>query len=327
MGRAGAGGNSGGHSSSHHSSGSRSSSHHSVGSSRASGSSGYRAGSGLHGSSYYSSHRNHYGGYGSPPIGGYGGYGGFHRGWRNTSVSVFTTILVLVIFMVVMYANGSGGVPKSTSNREKVNTGVAYQNDCIVDELGWFDNIPKTEKRLQSFYEKTGIQPYIVLRDYDAMLQTTEQMDAYAEQWYDDHIDNEGTLLFMYFAAQDTENDVGEMTCINGKQITSVMDAEALDIFWAYIDNNWYSDASTDDMFVKVFDSTAKRIMTKSTTGMDVMKLCVIFVMVVAAGVFVVVVLKMKYKRAREEAAETERILNAPLSSSSDDELIDRYNR
>lgn len=382
MGRAGAGGRSGGHSTSHHSS-MRSSSHHSMSSSRPSSSrpssGGHRAGStfGSNHSSIGNTSRPNTRpsgrvntGFGNPtpmtpprrdktvivtpppmprrqtvivtpssppprkPPNSYssGGYYESHhdtyqqnRRQRPLMPLIITIIVAIVLVAVIMSAIGAaGGVPKSTSNREKVNTGVAFQNDCIVDELGWFDNIPNTEHRLQSFYNQTGIQPYIVLKDYDASLNTSEKQDAYAEQWYDDHIDNEGALLFMYFAAEDTDNDVGEMTCINGKQITSVMDAEALDIFWAYMDNNWYSDASTDDMFVNVFNSTAKRIMTKSTTTMDVMKVVVILIVIVSAGGMIIYMIRLKFKRDKEKAAETERILNTPLSSS-DDDLIDKY--
>lgn len=242
-----------------------------------------------------------------------------------------TIVTALVAFFMVLVIVGllaGSDEPTNSRNREKVNTGVAFQNECIVDELGWFENIPKTERRLQNFYDQTGIQPYIVLHAYDSSLQTDEDKEAYANEYYENNIDNEGTFLFVYFAEQNQDDDVGYMCYVNGKQITSVMDAEAIDIFWAYVDNKWYSDMSTDDMFVSIFDSTAKTIMTKSATKEDVGVKFGIVAIIIAGTAAVVIILKVRRKHEHEKAEETERILNAPidgLGGKSSDPLADKY--
>lgn len=234
--------------------------------------------------------------------------------------------IVFIGFIALVSGIGSGGssVPKSSYNRERINTGVAFQNDCIVDEIGWFDNIPKVERRIRYFYKETGIQPYIVLHKYDSSLTTDAEKEAYAKKYYADNIKNEGTFLFMYFAEQDTDDDVGYMCYVNGKQVTSVMDSEAVEIFWAYVDNNWYSNMSTDDMFVTIFDKTADRIMTKTTTGADVGKKVVTLLILIVVFSGVLVVMRVRRKHEHERAEETERILNTPLRSSEDD-LADKY--
>ena len=235
MGRAGAGGGcgsaGGGHSSS------RSSGGHHV----SSGSSGRRAGGG---GSSYSSHSS-YGG------GGFYGGGFYPRPPRRSSVIVshggnFNAVISLIIFVVVLIAAFGGfpssnssstkSVPKSTQNRERLESGVGYDNNCIVDNIGWFDNVTKTEKSIKKFYDKTGVQPYIVLNAYDSTLLTDTAKEEYAKKWYDEHIKNESTFLYMYFAEPDTDNDVGYMAYVNGKQVPSVMDSEAIEIFWAYVD-------------------------------------------------------------------------------------------
>ena len=356
MPRAGSGGHSGGHSSGGHSS-SRSSGGHHVSSSSS------RAGSSRAGSSSSRSTSSFMGGGGGfrPPIippmprrsyynhttvynnvqnAGPGGYppgpGGNmydHRDHRQrsgclnpllTAVAVFFGFFLLLTVIGLFVSDG----PTNSRNREKVNTGVAFHNNCIVDELGWFDNIPKTERRLQNFYDKTGIQPYIVLHAYDPALQTDAEKEAFANEYYEENIDNEGTFLFMYFAEEDQDNDVGYMCYVNGKQITSVMDSEAVDIFWAYVDNNWYSDASTDDMFVSIFDSTAKTIMTKSATKEDVGVKFGIVAIIIVGAVAVVVIMKLRRKHEREKAEETERILNAPINdiaAGDNDPLVSKY--
>lgn len=328
MGRAGAGGGGGGHSGGGHSS-SRSSGGHHV----SSGSSGRRAGGG--GSSY--SGRSSYGG------GGFYGGGFYPRPPRRSTVIVsngggFNFIVVLIIFIVIFYSVFGGflspdssstkSVPKSTQNRERLESGVGYDNNCIVDNIGWFDNVTKTEKSIKKFYDKTGVQPYIVLNAYDSTLLTDTAKEEYAKKWYDEHIKNESTFLYMYFAEQDTDNDVGYMAYVNGKQVSSVMDSEAIEIFWAYVDKYWYSDMSTDDMFTTIFTKTADRIMKKSTTAADVGNnaVKVIGVIVIFAGIIVVMVIRRKHKA--EEAKETEKILNTPLNGDSEaDDLLKKYKK
>lgn len=329
MGRAGAGGGGGGHSGGGHSS-SRSSGGHHV----SSGSSGRRAGGG---GGIYSGRSSYSGG---------GFYGGsfYPRPPRRSTVIVshggnFNAVISLIIFVVVLIAAFGGfpssnssstkSVPKSTQNRERLESGVVgYDNNCIIDNIGWFDNVTKTEKSIKQFYDKTGVQPYIVLNAYDSTLLTDTAKEEYAKKWYDEHIKNESTFLYMYFAEPDTDNDVGYMAYVNGKQVSSVMDSEAIEIFWAYVDKYWYSDMSTDDMFTTIFTKTADRIMTKSTTAADVGNnaVKVIGVIVVFAGIIVVMVLRRKYKA--EEAKETEKILNTPLNGDSEaDDLLKKYKK
>lgn len=328
MGRAGAGGGGGGHSGGGHSS-SRSSGGHHV----SSGSSGRRAGGGR---SSYSGHSS-YGG------GRFYGGGFYPRPPRRSTVIVshggsFNAVISLIIFVVVLIAAFGGfpssnssstkSVPKSTQNRERLESGVGYDNNCIVDNIGWFDNVTKTEKSIKKFYDKTGVQPYIVLNAYDSTLLTDTAKEEYAKKWYDEHIKNENTFLYMYFAEPDTDNDVGYMAYVNGKQVSSVMDSEAIEIFWAYVDKYWYSDMSTDDMFTTIFTKTADRIMTKSTTAADVGNnaVKVIGVIVVFAGIIIVMVVRRKHKA--EEAKETEKILNTPLDGDSEaDDLLKKYKK
>lgn len=328
MGRAGAGGGGGGHSGGGHSS-SRSSGGHHV----SSGSSGRRADGG--GGIY--SGRSSYGG------GGFYGGSFYPRPPRRSTVIVshggsFNAIISLIIFIVVLIAAFGGfpssnssstkSVPKSTQNRERLESGVGYDNNCIVDNIGWFDNVTKTEKSIKQFYDKTGVQPYIVLNAYDSTLLTDTAKEEYAKKWYDEHIKNESTFLYMYFAEPDTDNDVGYMAYVNGKQVSSVMDSEAIEIFWAYVDKYWYSDMSTDDMFTTIFTKTADRIMTKSTTAADVGNnaVKVIGVIVVFAGIIIVMAVRRKHKA--EEAKETEKILNTPLNGDSEaDDLLKKYKK
>lgn len=340
MGRAGAG-SSGGHRSSGggHSS-SRSSGGHRVSSSassRRAGSSSRPSGAGGYG--------GHFGGPGMPPPmhrgpgmpppprrrhyvyrsgGGYGGSGGF-------AVTLFVVIVWLAIIMVFLGAvRGTSGTYShntvtSTVVREKLDTHNAYINDCIIDELGWFTNTAKTASGLKEFWEETGIQPYIILKAYDAALITDAQKEQWTTDYYDANFDTENIFLYVYFAEQDADNDIGYMTYANGYQTSSVMDAEAVDIFWSYIDKYWYTDAETDDVFVNAFNDTAKAIMHVSTTKNDIVKWILILLVVIVIGAVLVTVIRQRNKRAREKAQEDAEILNTPINDIASDNLEDKY--
>lgn len=171
---------------------------------------------------------------------------------------------------------------------------------------------------------QTGIQPYILFAKYNPKLTSDKTKQEWAKQWYDQHIDNEDTLLFVYFAERDTDNDVGYMTLVNGKHVSSIMDAQATEIFWTYLDEYWYSDRSTDDAIVATFDATADRIMTKTTTRNDVRKWVTVAVMVIAVCVVAAIVVWLLIKRKREHERYVERMVTTPLETA-EDPILNKY--
>ena len=288
---------SGGHSSSRVGGG-----HHVGRSSRPTGSSSFNRGPSMH-------HYHH-----TPPPPRRGYYGYRRNVYTSSSSGLGTLIACLIVFAVVIFsffmiASDDSDVT-STINREKIENPVAYDNNCIRDELGYI-------------YNKTGIQPYIYLKSYDETLTSDSQKDNYAQNWYEQNIDNEDTFLFVYYEDQNP-NEIGYMAYVNGKQVTSVMDSEAVNIFWNYIDRYWTDDSlSTVEVFTKTFNSTANTIMEKSTTSNDIIKIiCIIVGIVIVIG-GIIYILRMKFKRDKEKAKETVEILKTPLDKS--DELRDKY--
>lgn len=328
MGRPGAGGGGSHHSSGGHSS-SRSSGGHHVSSSRPlGGGNSYRpsGSSGYHGSNYNSYHSP---GYHNTTVVYNNGYGGYYgRRTHSSPFGTFVALFVIVVCLVVVIASNSGfsSIPASTINRTPIESSAAYQNDCVVDETGWVENVTGLEKGLKHFYEKTGVQPYILLKEYDSSLVTDADKEAFANKYYDENIGGEDTFLYVYFCDSDPD-EVGYMCYVNGKRVSQVMDSEAVEIFWAYIDNNWYSDKSMTDVLKDSFNDTADTIMKVGTTKADVGKTAIICVIVIAVGVIAIVLLRMKHKRAHQEAEETAKILNTPLSGDSTDDLVDKYTK
>lgn len=122
------------------------------------------------------------------------------------------------------------------------------------------------------------------------------------------------------------------MEAVNGKEISAVMDQNAVNIFWNYLDQAWTSDMNSDDLFVSVFDKTADRIMTKTATKNDVLikGLGVAAIILVIGGIAAILIIRRKHERERAE--ETQRILSTPLDSqfnsdqeSNEDDLLKRY--
>lgn len=301
---------SGGHSSSRVGGG-----HHVGRSSRPTGSSSFNRGPSMH----------HYHHTPPPPRRGYHGYR--RNVYTSSSSGLGTLIACLIVFAVVIFsffmiASDDSDVT-STINREKIENPIPYDNNCIKDELGYVENTSKLSKNLKNFYNKTGIQPYIYLKSYDETLTSDSQKDNYAQNWYEQNIDNEDTFLFVYYEDQDP-NEIGYMAYVNGKQVTSVMDSEAVNIFWNYIDRYWTDDSlSTVEVFTKTFNSTANTIMEKSTTSNDIIKIiCIIVGIIIVIG-GIIYILRMKFKRDKEKAKETVEILKTPLDKS--DELRDKY--
>lgn len=301
---------SGGHSSSRVGGG-----HHVGRSSRPTGSSSFNRGPSMH-------HYHH-----TPPPPRRGYYGYRRNVYTSSSSGLGTLIACLIVFAVVIFsffmiASDDSDVT-STINREKIENPIPYDNNCIKDELGYVENTSKLSKNLKNFYNKTGIQPYIYLKSYDETLTSDSQKDNYAQNWYEQNIDNEDTFLFVYYEDQDP-NEIGYMAYVNGKQVTSVMDSEAVNIFWNYIDRYWTDDSlSTVEVFTKTFNSTANTIMEKSTTSNDIIKIiCIIVGIIIIIG-GIIYILRMKFKRDKEKAKETVEILKTPLDKS--DELRDKY--
>ncbi len=312
MGRAGAGGGGGGSSSGHSSS--RSSSGHRVssgGGSRA----GSRSGGSSGGNTYVNN--NYYGGGGYHHHNRYYGRGRSYDGDGSSGLfASFIFILVVCIFVIVSKSMLSGVKIQSERAREKLTDVPSFTSNCVTDELGWFDTVSTAGKKLKHFYDKTGIQPYVYLREYDASLINDEMKDAKAHQMFDQLGLGENAMLFVYFAEENTDEDVGYMVMVRGKRVDSIMDDNATDIYWAYIDKYWYSDLSTDELFQKAYSGTGNAIMKKSKTFVDVIFVGIILCIVIVVPIAIIKVMVTKRKHEKEKAEETERLIKADLHDS-----------
>lgn len=306
--------------SSHRSSSHRSSSHRVSSSSSRPGT--RHSSSNSHGYSYSGSHHSHNHYYG----GGYSRSGG-----SSIGSAVSTAVILIVIFMMmVVYTKAYVGFtsPKSTISREKLTGVKAYTTDCIQDDTGWIESKSQTAKGIKAFYDKTGIQPRIYMKAYDSSLTTDKQKEDWAGDYFDETFGT-NDLLFIYFAEK-SDDEVGLMHLVYGTDAATIMDSEACDIFWAYMDKNWVDGSlSMTEVFTKTFTLTGNTIMTVSKTGSDVAVTFIIGIVAIIGLVAVIIFVKAFFRNKREQRESDERILNTtinPIPNSGADDLINRYN-
>jgi tetrahydromethanopterin S-methyltransferase subunit E len=65
--------------------------------------------------------------------------------------------------------------------------------------------------------------------------------------------------------------------------------------------------------------------MKVSTTGKDILKWIIIAIVVIAAGLIIIRLVKMKNQRAKEKAEEDQKILNTPIHDMAKSDLEEKY--
>lgn len=336
MGRAGGGGGS-------RSGGSRSSSR-SGGSFRSSG--GSRAGGGSYHSrrSSSSSGRGYYSG-GHSSYNSYNHYGNNYHSYSNSGrvygrsttggMSFGDIIAIIFVIIIAMFIIFSITVPasgtQSTIERTRVESGLAYDTNVVIkDETGWIENQGQVGRELRKFWDLTGVQPYIIMLDYDETLTTDADKEDNSFELYDEYINREDAILFVYYGERDLENDVGLMCYVLGKQAASVFDGEAIDIWYNNIDYYWYGDGTMTDVYIKAYNKTADTIMSAPTNNYDVIIVCSIAGAIIVIFYITYKIITAKMKREKEKAKETEDILKAAANTTAqsmtdNDDLLNKY--
>ncbi len=245
----------------------------------------------------------------SPSSMGYRGNGSF---MGPAFAAIIILALIAVMFMS-MRMPMPGGITKSTVDREPLDKQyVTLGNQgWYEDHLNWIRSPAKLEKGLKHFFDKTGVCPYLVITEdvHGSYHPTGEECWEYAREIYQEKFNDEGHLVFVFQSIN--ESDEFMMACYTGAQAKVVIDDdEALEILYDYFDANWWTDKDEETFFSDSFADAADRIMKKTPNYMFILcmagiGLCVVFI------IFCIV--KNINKRKKEEAEETERILNTPI--------------
>ncbi|MBO6140443.1 MAG: TPM domain-containing protein [Ruminococcus sp.] len=183
----------------------------------------------------------------------------------KTGLIIFAIVLVLYIigdFLPAITKSGSSdSIQKSTVEREKLESSSIVETDSYyIDSLGWISDRQELEEGMEYFYEKTGVQPFLIITDeIDGSHSFDEyEVEDYANEVYEELFDDEAHLLVIFYEY----NEVYHSYCLTGTEAKTVIDDEAREIVLDYIDHYYYSDYDEDTMFSKVFTESADRIMT-----------------------------------------------------------------
>ncbi len=267
--------------------------------------------------------------------GGGGRRGGGCSGGCLTQLVVFVIVLVIIAAVMMPPRGDSSDIPRNTVQRTAL-TGQVDKSGWYEDGLSWIQDARTLESGLETFYKRTGVQPYVLLVPYDAQYWTggnisASAADAYLESYYNAHFTDEAHFVFAYFEAQnDTRSEMdGAFRYMSGYAADTIMDGEALKIFWGYFNQNYYNTSITpESMLANTFSATAERIMSAPTNGWDFAKTGMLVVMVVGVAVCAVIMVKVRAKRKKEHEAYTESVLNTPLEKFGTDaaeELSKKY--
>lgn len=234
-------------------------------------------------------------------------------------------IIIAVFFLVALLFGALGGgscssadVPVSTVERTALPAGSVNETGYFTDEDGdWIHDPSKLEGGLEHFYEETGIQPYVYILPNGAVTSYQELQDI-AQQKYDELFTDQAHFLLVFC---DDGNGRFNAAFWAGAQTGSVLDDEALQIFKAYLIQN-YDDMSLseEEIFSIAFSETADRIMSVTPSPVIPLAVCAA-VVVVALVVFVIV--RNRQAAKRREAERMQQILSTPLEQFADSELAD----
>ena len=285
-----------------------------------------------------------------PPPRHYGRTYNRSYGRRSSPGSIIGTAVALVILFVVIFVlagigelfssiGGSGGggsnanvgnITASTVAREKLDRKYVNETDYFTDTIGWISNKNALVKGMKEFFNKTGVQPYLYLTErVDGSSNPSDaQLKKFSEDLYDELFTDEGHFLVVF---QNVDgSDQFTVWTVGGAQTKTILDKEAIDIFYDYLDTYYWSDKSEEAMFSDAFADAATRMMTKTKAPLNP-----IIPIVIVIGVIVVIVILVKFFKYKQEAKQreletTEIILNTDVtqgSSFQDTSLQDLENR
>ncbi len=240
--------------------------------------------------------------------------------WVSRIVLIVAAI-VLVVSVFGLVSNAVSGLTGSQIERTPLAAGAVTETPYYEDLDGdWIYSPSKLESGLRQFYEKTGVQPYVLILPNGA-LTDQDQISQFAQEAYDQLFTDEAHLLLVFC----DQND-GTYLCglAIGAQALSVMDTQALAVLERNLDANYLNfDITEEQIFSNTFAQTADDIMRSgdaagSPTGY------VIAILLASITICAVVIIERRKHKQQQEELQRQQILESldqPLEKFSDKEI------
>lgn len=236
------------------------------------------------------------------------------------------TIVCITTALTLTYSSRKV-VTVSTVNREPLLASASVESsNWYEDHVDWITNASTLTSGMKKFYKATGVQPYLILTDnvngkgYEL---TDAEAEAYLEEVYDSLFADEGHLILLFMEYADSEY---KEYIYAGNLASSVIDLEAQEIIYDFVNYYYTSDLDDNSYFAVVFEKSAERIMRKTVTGLDITKMMIAMTGLILGIIIIGVLIVNKKMYEAQKVAEERQILQTPLSNLEDDSLKNKYN-
>lgn len=207
------------------------------------------------------------------------------------TLSIVLAIIVIVAGLIAARPN----IQQSTVERSKLDSSLCTKVDTwYQDDINWIHDEKTLLKGLKTFYDKTGVQPYLWITDNinGKAKPNTSDFETALKSKYSELFKDEGHVIVCFM---ESSPSVYATYYWAGSAAKGVIDDEAGEILLDVIDSKY-----------------------------------IILAVAVIAGLGIIVgfifLLKAKRKSDAEEAEERERILNTDINEMSDSAL-NKYNK
>src|SRR5699024_3169716 len=196
-------------------------------------------------------------------------------------------------------------VDSSTVEREPLDAGLVNETEYYHDELDWIRNPSELESGLKHFYKETNMQPFVYIADNidGDPNPTPDEIDAFANNLYDELFTDEAHLLLVHFENYDFYDYEYSYHLVTGSQAKVLMDTEAETILFDYLDYYYPKDISEEKFFSDAFKDTADRIMTVTKSPW-------ISVFLIVGGAIILIVLFNWWRSALNKPSDEDKKAN-----------------
>lgn len=248
-------------------------------------------------------------------------------GWYKFLCVVMVVVVIALLFSAVRLKSAADG----SVAREPLGAEACVSTDQVIDDqLGWLIDKGTVESGIDYFYDKTGVQPYLLLCDNmggKGGTITDDEAESYLQNLYDKLYDDEGHMIFAFMEYESSQYITFIYT---GRSADSVMDADARGIFLDNADR-YYTDSSLSDeeYFAKVFRASADTIMDDAAGSARTAVILVIISVAILILMVAGLILFKSAEQKRKEAEEMRKILETPVGgmgySPEEEDLLNKY--